>query len=97
MTPKDLFLHNKDRAERFRAVTKSRWFLEDLVSVRAQFMNTPRSEAEIKGALAYEATLLDMVDELPEAEDVPQSRLTHNLDIPPRTLPDEKSNPKNQP
>ncbi len=82
MTPKELFLTNSEKASQLRAITKASWFHQCLVSVRAELMNSVGlSSDQLKGALMYETTLLELANETPDTADL-RSGLVHEIDNP---------------
>lgn len=92
MTPKEQFLNepgSPDRpthAERLRMLVREPWFRHVLVFARAQFLSSGITNQDfVNGALRFEATLLDLAEEAPSAEDIPQAQLAHDLDSVSRT------------
>lgn len=95
MTPKELFLKNDKLVDQLSAVTRSQWFQAALVSVRAQLMQLPINQEGLKGALLYEATLLDLPEQLPDEAEFPDAgRLQHDLDQPRANPEVDKKKPK---
>lgn len=96
MTPKEIFLKDEKLANQLSAVTRSQWFRTALVWVRAQMMQTPNlTDEHLRGALLFEACLIDLAEDLPEDAEIPDAgRLEHDLDSA-RREPEVK--PKKQP
>lgn len=94
MNSKELFLLNKDRADQLRAIVHQHWFRECLMAVRAELMsNSSVSGDQLKGALLYETTLLDLSESLPDAPEQ-VTVLNHDLDNPRKPDPKKPSTPK---
>lgn len=90
MTPKELFLQNKERANMLRTVVQQPWFKESLYAVRAQLMGaTGMTTEKMRGALDYEAALLDLAEETEEEETI-DTGLHHDIDNPTRKTPSKE-------
>lgn len=80
MSPKELFLRSRERAEKLRAVVKTLWFQDCLVTVRSEMFQHPNlSDEQMKGARLFEEILLTLADEEPESEPL-ASGINHDID-----------------
>ena len=94
MSPKELFLTNKEMADQLRAVTNAHWFKICLAFATAQLMeNSSLTADQVRGASLLESTLMDLPEQLPDAPDMPVV-LNHNVDDPRPKHEKPKEQPK---
>lgn len=80
MTPKELFQKQTDLKDRLAAVTKSDWFSEVLLFVRAELVETANITPELfKGAKAFEGILMSLCDPEDSTEMFPGPQLHHDI------------------
>lgn len=82
MTYKSLFMKDEELKKQLAAVTHADWFLKCMAYAKATLMDRPGINTDhLLGARAFEAILLDLADEIPPDDKVPEiAGLQHNLD-----------------
>jgi hypothetical protein len=90
MTPKDLFIKDKELCKWWGEISTSDNFGKVIVYARAQMFDEKCSSEELAGANKFIAAL-NRLDEAPATKpQFPSSGINHNLDVPRRTAQSKK-------
>lgn len=85
MTPKELFLSDKELSNKWGAVAGSDWFGKVVVFARGQMLDQKVTTEELEGVRKFVQVLQTISDFEQPSRPYPTAGLNRNLDVPPRT------------